>query len=73
MAFCMLQKTNMKAALCIINKLGQEHLITTAKTLYLEKKSLKAGTRQGEKIHVSNFSYAFSLFLLEILIRVFIP
>lgn len=28
--FCMLQKTNRKAALCIVNKLGQEHLITTA-------------------------------------------
>lgn len=68
MVFCTLQKVNVRVALCIINKSGQDHPLATVKMFYFGQEILQAGTQQGEYICVTNFSYGFffSFFLLGI-------
>lgn len=47
MVFCTLQKVNVRVALCIINKSGQDHLLATVKTFSFGQQILQAGTLQG--------------------------
>lgn len=70
MVICMLQKVNMRVALCITNKLGQDHQLTTVKTLYFGQQILQA---EAQQICITNFLFIFFFFLLEIPITDFIP
>lgn len=70
MVICMLQKAIMRVPLCITNKLGQDHQLTTVKTLYFGQQILQA---EAQQICITNFLHFFFFFLLKILIKDFIP
>jgi len=47
MVFCTVQKVHVRVALCIINKSGQDHPLTTVKPFYFGQQILQAGSQHG--------------------------